>query len=133
MVQAKELRIGNWVEYNGNYFQWDLECFYDLIEETRDLKIINPIPLTPEILEKAGFVKSQNKNKDVWYKQFIRDKDELNSYVFVGKLKDDPKEMYYYGFESPISSVNINNIFHLHQLQNLYWILTGQELTISNL
>lgn len=93
---------------------------------------LTPIPLSPDILEKAGFVKSANQNRNVWYKEFKREHDSLSSYLFVGRVMGDPDGMFYYGYESPLSSVNINNIYYLHTLQNGYHFLTnGQELTIN--
>lgn len=104
MIQATELRIGNWVEEDGYKKQFSM---YDFPLSTDS---INPIPLTPEILEKCGFV-----NDNGWYAIHLWNRNEL------------AKCMDYDG-------VSINNsyfdyaITSLHQLQNLYYSLTGKEL-----
>jgi hypothetical protein len=50
MIKAKELRIGNWV-----LDMYDNKVKVTIIDDTVDWA--KPIPLTPEILEKSGFVK----------------------------------------------------------------------------
>ncbi len=67
----------------------------------------NPITLTPEILEKVdwnGYVKFH-----------------INSYFSI----DDVGHFYY---RNDYTGINVN---HVHQLQNLYFALTGNELTIN--
>jgi len=73
---------------------------------------LSPIPLTPEILEKCGF----EKGYDVYSKDSFEIAYIINGFDEVGYVLIINKEA---------ESV----IFHyLHQLQNLYFALTGQEL-----
>lgn len=120
MIKNNELRIGNWIYIGELIGQVNTDSF-------KTTEMFDPIPLTAEVLEKCGFDKHEGK----WYKSFYRENDELLSQVFVGRLKEDPKDMYYYGFSSPIMSVNINNVYSLHQLQNIFFALTGTELTVN--
>ena len=71
-----------------------------------------PIPLTEEWLVKFGFVK--HKTTDI-YPTFAKQMFNWNDGILyiIG-----------YGF--------MNHIKHVHQLQNLYFALTGEELIINN-
>lgn len=116
----------------GMYPTIDGKIRDDLHPLTWYIEHLSPIPLSPEWLERAGFTKSNNKTKDLWYKEFKREHEELSSYFFIGKLKEDPTNMYYCGFENPLRAVNINNIYFVHQVQNGYHFLTcGEELTFK--
>lgn len=59
MIKANELRIGNWVWFDQDSFpeQVRLETFAILFKYPERAEAIKPIPLTPEILEKAGLKK----------------------------------------------------------------------------
>jgi hypothetical protein len=120
MIQAQELRIGNWVFANmgGEYIQVDLESF-EMIAD--DFGGFEPIPLTPEILEKCGFDKLRRLYlKSKWYDYPENNKPKLTA------INNNEFEISRSGLGS----------FHpecryLHQLQNLYFALTGEELTID--
>ena len=68
MISENELRIGNWITYpNSNSFQITRDNvlnndFWDDVEEN-----IEPIPLTPDIVEKCGF---KNKNGEYHHSNF---------------------------------------------------------------
>ena len=47
-MEAKDFRIENWVLENGSYRQIEADDFYNP-------QLLNPIPLTEEILLKCGF------------------------------------------------------------------------------
>ena len=116
MIQAKDLRIGNWVFYSHpkksyNYCISPLDLHY---ADTRE-RIFKPIPLTPEILEKCGF-------EEVY-------KSPMHSTYWMEGLS------YYFWYEKGNQYADCKglqvNCKHLHQLQNLYFALTGEELTIT--
>jgi len=117
MINANELRIGNWyVNQWGEYLQVDADLFGADNLET----YANPIPITAEILEKCGFVFGAT-SSTMWG---IKDSDgdwlEFEG-IFNGILEP---YMYYTG-------ANISQKAkpkHLHQLQNLYYSLTNEEL-----
>jgi hypothetical protein len=148
-AQSIELRIGNWVEeYNPHHPQYknfvkvesvneeginligsvDYDC--GIIEAN---PCINPIPLTPELLVKCGFELTYNKTnhkrceisvgEDGFKLEFNWRKEALEwtEFKITGNGGyDDGGEM------------SINDICkHLHQLQNLYFALTGEELSIE--
>lgn len=84
-----------------------------------DLEELEPIPLTPEILEAAGFERGCPYSKNGWTAP-------EQAFFFEDDNNFDPREM----SSGRVFSVEIK---HLHQLQNLYFALTGTELTIKNL
>ena len=125
MIKANELRIGNlFIEENSNkiievigldkktvvfsgkfLYQWQAK----------------PIPLTEEWLLKFGF---ENVHTDWFYKDIVK----TNSYQFCfniclsnGKITLDS------GFDEN----SIIKLKYVHQLQNLYFALTGAELTVA--
>ena len=61
-MEAKEVMVGDWVMDGKNIAQITLITCDGIIETTfnksSNIEVIEPIPLTPEILEKNGFTKS---------------------------------------------------------------------------
>lgn len=110
MIQANELRIGNWVE---KFTDWEDSLGYSPILPEEFLAIhtkperVNPIPLTEEILLKCGF----EKYGDFWY--------------VLGNIKIEVTTRGYFRFSGYV------RIYHLHQLQNLIFALTGEELEVE--
>lgn len=116
-MKINELRFGNWVlDGFGNPVQ-----IKDIISEGNTsgykLSTLSPIELSPEILEKAGFVTIGRYAIGVGgYNVFAKGRIEL-----LQPNEGDPYILAFY--EAKIK--------YLHQLQNLYFALTGQELTIN--
>ena len=125
-MKVNELRIGNRLSYEGSdcivlavashVFDWDLELGYfpDSIGFQRKIEDVKPIPLTEEWLFKFGFCKTKRA-----------------SFVFGGALK-----LRYNGsgnsFAVFIFRKQVLSITHVHQLQNIYFVLSGKELTIND-
>jgi len=125
MIKSNEIRLGNlFIGYNDKAFKWGLDDF-DLIGNNVyvDEVIKSPILLTPEILAKCGFVSVGNTGtSDNWFSDEL---GETNLMIRIGgngliTLYIKAKEL-----------VSLTNIIYLHQLQNLYFALTGEELTIN--
>lgn len=128
-ISTQELRIGNYVEYNtriAKVCEIQKAFFYcesDGVEFfTRDQLEpgAKPIPLTEEWLLKFGFDKYKYGHHSYRKKSFI---------IEEGLLKNSP-----YDFRKRISkdtSLGLTYIKHVHQLQNLYFALTGEELTLQ--
>ena len=104
-MEANELRIGNWVIVNE---ECQIEAIiHDVVDvstrfETYVLDVVKPIPLTEEWLERFNW----NPPKDIGV-SFSLTTDEIH---FVAGN--------YY-----------KKIEYVHQLQNLYFALIGEELT----
>ena len=90
-------------------------------------KDLYPVLLKPELLEKTGFIE----NRDY---PLLPDAREFKLLLpVIGKHKNEilayvksNKECF--GRAAVDGLTASNNFFHLHQLQNLYYVLTGEEL-----
>ena len=118
-MEANELRIGNLVITKN----MPVEIEEIRIETVRccfgefPINYIEPILITEEWLLKFGFVKKGNRYK---LKNF-------GSFIFFDIIKT-------FGFYPAglLSSLcRMDNIKYVHQLQNLYFALTGKELEIN--
>jgi len=115
MIDAKDLRIGNWFlfgELRHQATHWDIRNLALAEFKGNPLETYKPIPLTPEILEKCGFEK--------WGK----DGYDKNG-IYISKYFNYP---IYNPFGEYINSIEVK---YLHELQNLYYALTKQELNYT--
>lgn len=116
MIKANELRVGNWVTgaFGENAPFQIMKGFQ--IDDCVDTYF--PILLTPEILERCGF-------------EFIKNEYLLKAFSIV--FQQNIFKFYY----DYLDKGDYNEIFvqikYLHQLQNLYFVLTGEELEIKEL
>jgi hypothetical protein len=118
-MKAQELRIGNWYNQFGNYHQVNWETIKELANAPEGQMWFKPIELTEEILLKCeGYFKNEF-GVGVMYEP-----DYGNAFYL---MKDGSIQDCHY--DTPIS--NYRHIKHLHQLQNLYFALTGEELKIT--
>ncbi len=113
MIQANELRIGNWVfdedmpngGGNGN-MEIDTLVLSDI-----GMFGLRGIILTPQIMELCGFVyKDCYRLENFWFTQY--DYTQIRFWI----------------------NGNYGGIIHcefLHQLQNLYFALTGKEIEVK--
>jgi hypothetical protein len=130
-LDAKDLRVGNWVQTTiGHYEQVEniheeginifVETDYGVsrIEAELSFGVIRPIPLTPEILEKCGFEDYEYNGHHGYQCRWSKDSiyGFLNPSNMFCLLDYDRRHL---------------NIQYLHQLQNLFHALTGEELTIN--
>jgi len=120
-MKTNELRIGNWVFDSDQLEEFTIESDTLFDESDGDCmeKHIKPIPLTEEWLEKFGFER----------KGF-----HFNKYGLQIIIADENDFLIEYSF-SGIRYNNVNlvvRIKHIHQLQNLYFALTGEELKLTN-
>jgi hypothetical protein len=132
MVKANELRIGNWFYYNnalkrivaitsGNTVK--LNTLPKMIED--DILELIPIPLTPELLENCGFIRSGCLNDTVYWNEQARISYSFGNYAYPSEdLRSKPH------VEIGRQQIYPKRLMYLHQLQNLYFSLTNQELTI---
>lgn len=158
-MKASELRIGNWVKIKDKIFEdgWDIGydiyktnefqitgfndgssmkdckviCFYEIPSKMfggfihsgcRDIDI-DPIPLTEEWLEKLGFTLG-GYNMLFWYHEKLKGLD------FAGINWADAEYPEYQFLNYGIGT-EIYQVYYVHQLQNLYFALTGEELILT--
>lgn len=130
MIQANELRIGNWVDFNGEKARisqlWEMEAIFKCGDSALYSEL-KPIPLTGEILLKAGG------------KRFDEDKiilmlNDPSTHLVLMKVGTHwfPQIEQTGEFASEgVNVVFLNFIDYLHQLQNLFFALTGEEIKIE--
>jgi hypothetical protein len=133
MIEAKELRIGNLLTHDARTCRvtsliengesnYDIETRFVKGGEVRFNSIIyvglEPIPLTEEWLVKFG----------LQHKSFSFDHERLHKDINVGYNGDD-------FINNQISLLYKKKVWfkihYVHSLQNLYFALTGEELTIK--
>lgn len=123
-MKAEELRIGNVVLTTKDNHLIRFISFFGLcnVEVTPDK--FKPMPLTEEWLLKFGFKKDDNGY--LW-------KDEITHYLELMPVNEDwyPVWATVPEFQSETEQRStMNSINSVHQLQNLYYALTGTDLTI---
>jgi len=121
-MKANELRIGNLVYYKNknkttertviNIEVPDLMFIEDPVKDTK----YSPIPLTEEWLLKFGF-KYLSETQ-----MYEKTGNEFDFHISIGNWVEIGQNNY----ESAILKFNIQ---YVHQLQNLYSALNGEELT----
>ena len=121
-MKASELRIGNWVQSgNDSPFQVNRVHVID-IDDDMDGENTFPITLSEEWLLKLGInkriIKTQLNGSEDWFDV---------SRVLVNDDIDNPK----WGYLFSMNGESLTVIKYVHQLQNLYFALTGAELALS--
>tara|TARA_R110000765_G_C18892396_1_gene603219 strand:- start:917 stop:1288 length:372 start_codon:yes stop_codon:yes gene_type:complete len=122
-MKANELRLGNLVLFNNETVE--IKTYDFKYPET-----FKPITLTEECLVKFGFEKSKYKNVFNGYDFIIKTNCCWMSYTssdFSLSIADKKSGLDSSDMLNPIH----NAIINVHQLQNLYFALTGEELTIK--
>ena len=135
-MEVKELRVGNWVNYtahdlndegqvysieqHGNLGNYVISIDVGSSRYTFTTEQINPTPLTEDWLKKFGFVYERG----FW--QHTRDK------LFCNDSYYNDKGIYFYlGLWNDINATPLRYLKYVHELQNLYFALIGEELTIK--
>lgn len=116
-IKADELMIGNYIYAEVGLPSINIHAVLaqDILDINNGLCKVGPIPLNPEILKKCGF-------EEVY-------KSPMHSTYWIENLS------YYFWHEkkkqyAECKGIQIS-IKYLHQLQNLYFALTGTHLTIN--
>jgi DNA modification methylase len=121
-MKANELRIGNLYNQFGNIHQVNGHIISELEKAPQGQLWCKPIPLTEEWLLKFGFeFKAEELGVKFYEKQVGID---FICFSKEGHWNINSGESYWYmdrNFKSPQ---------FVHQLQNLYFALTNEELTI---
>lgn len=123
-MKIEELRVGNMLNYDtaeGDVVVTKVD-WQDLKWLTDDPKGFNsvytPIPITADWLERLGLKLTYEGN---YYKKYDH---PVNLYFGYDIFKKRPERVArYYG--------NYIKIEYVHQLQNLYFALTGEELSVN--
>ena len=125
-MEAKELRIENYVMYNGVVYTVEsiLSSTYLVFLHTLDKEIlmevkvnkIDPVKLTAEWLEWLGFVRVGNHYEKNCFNIY-----KYKDGVEIELRNDEDDELFVIGMRCNC----------VHKLQNLYFAITGEELIIK--
>ena len=135
-MKANELRIGNWINclkiVDGDKIReiscWDFGTYLSTNPE-----YYSPIPLTEEWLLKFGFEKRDyNRYRLMFQGSFIQlhnvDESDGEPYTSDGNCTD---WVCFYALEGDEIITPLCYPNYVHQLQNLYFALTGEELVLK--
>ena len=114
-MKANELRIGSIVYIGKEINIIELVDFADIYENDT-LKQFEPIPLTEEWLINFGFELCDNTKYNIWSNEH---------FVITDILMQGDSFLWF------IQEAESLDLDYVHQLQNLYFALTGEELTIK--
>lgn len=126
-MTEKELRIGNYVEWNKENYDVDgIDCVSIQVDNGwvhTPIEEFSPIPLTEEWLVKFGF--EQGDQRGYFPPKFLK---KYTPVLVENKIEvefiDEKILMWMEG------NTNVH-MRYVHQLQNLYFAITGEELTIK--
>jgi hypothetical protein len=138
MIEANQLRLGNYLQWDNAYYkvkyvgetigldisdtngEGATQKFQHNPVYSHNINELQPVPLTPELLEKAGFEYERatwgDKKCIAFFTDDVTDKG-MYCYLGVWNYIDDQK--------------GIGYVKYLHSLQNLYYALTGEELEVN--
>jgi hypothetical protein len=121
MIDNKELRLGNFVFLCGGSVN---PSFYTIFEIPCREKFIQPINISIEILEKCGFAAA---GYSTTLYLFLTD---FSTNAFF-EYSEDEKILSCQSSDGGDTSTVNPKISYVHQLQNLYFMLTGKELDVK--
>lgn len=108
-LKPSDLRIGNWIRERGRHYEFTVSSgTFSYMEINKDF--FEPIPLTEEWLKMFGFVNLKYKSLTLSIIPF----DKTYQIEYIG-----------------IRYINDIKILYVHQLQNIYFTFTGEELKTS--
>lgn len=120
-MNAKELRIGFYYMHDGSVFEMDSTTLSSILIVGGEYEY-DPIPLTEDWLVRFGFKKSkcylgmrEGMTREILF--IYPTKSGMYVSLWFPKAYTESDEDHY-----------LKEINYVHQLQNLYYALTGQEL-----
>lgn len=123
MIDPKELKLDNLILHKGEIVPvYQIERRYKTVYRINDIDVdervigdtYQPVPLTPELMPSCGF----HRRPESRFYTCFNDKVLFESWPLDGSIVIEG------GFVG-------QKIKHLHQLQNLYFALTGIELVVN--
>jgi hypothetical protein len=132
MINYHELRLGNFLLQKINNKIVTVTCNFKHFEmfERGETKDLYPVVLKPELFLKCGFIENKEyallpQAREFYLPLPVQGADETGIY---GYLKSNGESF----CRAAVNKLSCsNNFFHLHQLQNLYFFLSGKELAIK--
>lgn len=143
-LTAKDLRIGNLLYFKGSEYLANVQLInspnhFDCRDEYGSFcpnGSYEPIPLNDDWLKRTGFIYSENLkiyHIEKYYKSTC-EPDDYEGAVYHNVFFFENGESF--GFEvsnewGESGNLMMPKIKYVHQLQNLFYFITGQELTIK--
>lgn len=121
-VNPNDLMIGNYVMYEGMMYQVDT-IYSDSVGIgvlRLEPNMIQPVSLTPELLERCGFKRQYNK-------VFIRTTISLLHSIGLSQYDDTQWRILING-----NYAGVIHLQYLHEFQNLYYSLTKTKLELCD-
>lgn len=123
MIDKHQLKLNNWVSHFGKEVQITeiLDTHANISSFYAPYEYLNPIVLTPDVLNKLGFKYSNNKTYGNHFSINPKKGSKIVLYKnswYEAAVKDSPFHVFH----------NAVEVKSLHQLQNLYHSLTQTEL-----
>lgn len=137
-MKANELRIGNWIKYEDKLVQVvQLSSLMILCQRDENQFLVNcapkefqPIELTEEVLVKIGF---EDRKGYFNYSRVFGDENNYCDSIHIYYCA--PLKHFRFTHDKvkadDLQKMDLYNIQYLHQLQNAYYCLTGQELEVE--
>lgn len=146
IIALNELRIGNYLEYEGKIvhvtmLSMDIDdeyeeqiCFCELGKTNNEkggwnralADKLNRIVLTPQILARCGFeLKTHQMAGNVWVIPIMKSADR---YLQIASMTPSTRLAF---VKEPGNEVALNEIMYLHQLQNIHFAITSEELKLQ--
>ena len=126
-MEAKELRLNNWVNHCNKEVQITIHDLFDIAVFEDD--VFTPIPLTEEWLLKFGFERHDNGSVSAQFSYGINPVTQ-DYIIFLIWIKDYENDYQLNGF--PFYQNGYFEIKTVHQLQNLFFCLCGKELSLNS-
>ena len=122
MIESKELRIGNLVySPSGNVINVTATWIKEQAQcDVSNCEYLQPIPLNEEWLLKFGFERTYLSE---FRSKFTHKDNRCSAYNFSSEHKSMQGFTWHGRY--------VKNIEYVHQLQNIYFSLIGEELTLS--
>ena len=130
MIQKIDLRIGNFVKYDGRIYKVSgITNNWVYLREDMSLRVsletLSPILITKDVFESLEL--NFNGNLEIQNKSRSGDSTYINLNSKILNQKGISVSCGYY-VEAPTA---LNHIKYLHQLQNLYYSLSGEDLEVN--
>jgi len=124
-MKTEDLRIGNYVKcVDGNIIRINKEDMMCILTQTYEVK---PIPLKEEILLKCGFKCYAESGVSKGFSTGLNPvtNDYMLTLTWLKCFKSNQLEDY------PFYKNGYHVVKYLHQLQNLYFALCGEEMEVN--
>jgi len=129
VLAIRSLSIGNFIKRNGIVVTIDARSIFDIWNDEGIVKLgYEPIPITMEWIEKFGFVFEE-----------LDDEPTLEEQSYRKAIRGYGSKAFEIEFNSCEDTFTLNfitgeliNYKYVHELQNLYYMLTGSELSLND-